>query len=360
VSDLESLITEARRQLTICDSCRYCEGYCPTFPALERGGLSNGDVVFLANLCHDCRACLQACMYAPPHEFAVTVPTSLSAVRDAGYSSLVWPPALSRAVEHPVITKSVALIIGLVLAVSGLVIHGSGVFATYRGPGSFYRVIPSALLTGFFLGLSALALAIIVGGLIRFWGVTRNARTSAISWKAVVRAVWSALVLRNLTGGGEGCYYPDPERPSRARRILHEALVFGLAAAFAATVAAAVEQHILGNLPPYPFLSAPVVLGCAGGVAIIAGGGGLAVLRSRSQTSQPILAQVQSYALIASLELVAVSGLLLLFLRSSAAMATLLLVHLAAVIGLFLTLPIDKFVHAVHRVAALVLDAAER
>ncbi len=298
-------------------------------------------------------------MYAPPHEFAVTVPASLSAVRTSGYGTLVWPSGLSKALEHPVITKSVALTVGLAFAVSGFVLHGSALFAAHTGSGSFYRVIPSTLLTGFFLGLSALVLVVLAGSLVRFWAVTRSARPSAISWVDVVRALWSAALLKNLRGGGDGCFYPDPERPSRARRVLHQMLVYGLAAAFAATVAAAIQQHILDQLPPYPFLSPPVVLGSLGGVAVIVSGCGLAGLRWRSEPRQTRLAEVSSYALIASLELVAITGILLLLFRSSAAMSTLLLVHLAAVIGLYLTLPIGKFVHAAHRVAALVLDAAE-
>ncbi|HEY1295544.1 MAG TPA: hypothetical protein VGJ60_20895, partial [Chloroflexota bacterium] len=57
-------------QLEVCNACRYCEGYCAVFPALERKRrFSPDDVVYLANLCHDCRACFYACMYAPPHEF---------------------------------------------------------------------------------------------------------------------------------------------------------------------------------------------------------------------------------------------------------------------------------------------------
>jgi citrate/tricarballylate utilization protein len=32
------------------------------------------DIHYLANLCHNCGACLHACQYAPPHEFAVNVP----------------------------------------------------------------------------------------------------------------------------------------------------------------------------------------------------------------------------------------------------------------------------------------------
>src|SRR5216683_5026093 len=79
---LAELIEEADRQLTICNACRYCEGYCAVFPALERRTLlSEGDITHLADLCHDCRACFTACMYAPPHEFGVNPPAVLSAVR---------------------------------------------------------------------------------------------------------------------------------------------------------------------------------------------------------------------------------------------------------------------------------------
>ena len=65
-------------QLEVCNACRYCEGYCAVFPALEkRRRFTPGDVVYLANLCHDCRACFYACMYAPPHEFGVNIPKAL-------------------------------------------------------------------------------------------------------------------------------------------------------------------------------------------------------------------------------------------------------------------------------------------
>ena len=61
-------VAEATRQLNICNSCRYCEGLCAVFPALERRNLLDaGDVSQLANLCHDCRACYDDCMYSPPH-----------------------------------------------------------------------------------------------------------------------------------------------------------------------------------------------------------------------------------------------------------------------------------------------------
>ena len=61
------LFQEAERQLVVCNACRYCEGYCAVFPALElRQAFARGDITYLANLCHDCRACYYACMYTPP------------------------------------------------------------------------------------------------------------------------------------------------------------------------------------------------------------------------------------------------------------------------------------------------------
>ena len=70
------LLKDAARQMTICNACRYCEGYCAVFPAMElRRTFTKADILYLANLCFDCRACYYACQYAPPHEFAVNVPS---------------------------------------------------------------------------------------------------------------------------------------------------------------------------------------------------------------------------------------------------------------------------------------------
>ena len=79
---LQALVEEAQRVLSICNACRYCEGYCAVFPALERRlAFDEGDVHYLANLCHNCGACLYACQYAPPHEFQLNFPKVLAQVR---------------------------------------------------------------------------------------------------------------------------------------------------------------------------------------------------------------------------------------------------------------------------------------
>ena len=70
--------SETARQLQICNACRYCEGFCAVFPAMTRRlSFAQADIHFLANLCHNCGACLHACQYAPPHDFAVNIRRSL-------------------------------------------------------------------------------------------------------------------------------------------------------------------------------------------------------------------------------------------------------------------------------------------
>ena len=75
-------VRDARREMEICNACRYCEGFCAVFPAMElRREFSAGDLSYLANLCHNCRGCYYACQYAPPHEWGINVPRSFAQVR---------------------------------------------------------------------------------------------------------------------------------------------------------------------------------------------------------------------------------------------------------------------------------------
>ena len=65
-------------------------------------------------------------------------------------------------------------------------------------------------------------------------------------------------------------------------------------------------------------------------------------------------------AFIALLLLTSATGLALLAWRDTAAMGTLLAVHLGVVLALFLTLPYGKFAHGVFRCAALFKHAIEK
>ena len=85
-------LKEAKRVMQVCNACRYCEGFCAVFPAMnKRLTFSDGDVTYLANLCHGCQGCYYACQYAPPHEFAVNVPKTFAELRGETYRDYAWP-----------------------------------------------------------------------------------------------------------------------------------------------------------------------------------------------------------------------------------------------------------------------------
>jgi citrate/tricarballylate utilization protein len=117
---------------------------------------------------------------------------------------------------------------------------------------------------------------------------------------------------------------------------------------------------MLGRMPPYPVLSLPVLFGIAGGAGMIVGTTGLLYLKARSDRIPASRAMMASdYAFMVLLDLVAISGMLLLLLRATGVMGSLLAVHLGLVLAFFLTAPYGKFVHWVYRYAALVKNATE-
>lgn len=358
---LAALIEEASRELAICNACRYCEGLCPVFPALERRTvILEGDATQLANLCHDCRSCVDACMYSPPHEFGIDLPTVLTAVRLADYDRLVWPyrvPRPLRGRSGMVIGSLVALVIVVVIAllhagVSGLT-QGNGMAA------SPYELVPYPVLLVLMLGSAAYAVAILMLAGRTYWHTTATSSVQ-VSGRAVVLAAWQALTLRHMRGGGAECFYPDVEQPSAARRRLHELLVYGFGLCLVSTVAAAVEQDIIGTQPPYPWMSVPVITGVVGGVAMLIGCGGLVELKWRGRTSSVLPEMtIKDYGLLCALMFLALSGLVVLATRDSHVYGIALVIHLAALLEAFVMLPYSKLVHAVFRFLALVRDNAE-
>jgi citrate/tricarballylate utilization protein len=348
------LYKEADRQLTICNACRYCEGYCAMFRALElRRDFTEGDVVYLAHLCHDCRACYYACMYSPPHEFAINIPSLMSDVRIDSYRRLSWPALLARSFKERRIGIALGVLAaGLVMVLSLLLVTPDAFFSRHLGPGAFYAVIPYLAMVVPGLALFWYAIAVWLGGGTRFWRSTENARPAG--FKAVAKAAREALGLEYLKGGGPGCYYPQAQ-PSSVRRIYHSFVFWGFLSAFTSTTLAAIYQELFHWLPPYTLTSAPVIFGTAGGVAMIIGAAGLIWFKARSD-SAPAGAGAAGldYVFLATLCLVSLSGLLTLALRETWMMGTMLTIHLALIAALFVTAPYGKFVHFVYRYLALV------
>src|SRR5438105_5399687 len=109
----DPIFRKAGHEMVVCNACRYCEAYCPVFQAMEqRVMFSSGDLTYLANLCHNCGECLYACQYAPPHEFGIDVPRTLSKVRVESYEACAWPSFAAVAFRRPWLTGVAAFFIG--------------------------------------------------------------------------------------------------------------------------------------------------------------------------------------------------------------------------------------------------------
>jgi citrate/tricarballylate utilization protein len=353
-------LAEATRQLEICNACRYCEGYCAVFPALERRRtVDDTDSLYLANLCFECRACYYACPYTPPHEFAVNLPRVLAEVRRETYAQHTWPGVRSaRAVRTAVAATALACCVGVPLA--ALAWLGTEPLSTPReGAGAFYAVVPYAAMVLPAVAMWLWAGAVLGIGAFRFWRRTRGRLRDLLDLRALVTATRDALGLEYLKGGGPGCSYPDA-RPSHARRWLHHLVFYGFATDLAATSLAAAYHHLLGLAAPYAYTSGPVVLGTLGGVAMIAGAGGLLALKLRVDPAPTDPGMVAlDIGFLALLLWTNLTGLLLLALRETPAMGALLVIHLGAIAGLFLTLPYGKLAHVAYRYAALVQSSLE-
>jgi citrate/tricarballylate utilization protein len=350
---------DARRAMEICNACRYCEGYCAVFPAMElRREFSATDLGYLANLCHGCQGCFYSCQYAPPHEFGINLPQSFAEVREQTYRQYAWPRPLAGLFHRngTVVSIAAALGIAAVFLLVALLQRPAALFGRHSGPGAFYAVIPlPAMLTVAGLLFTCALLAMFMSTA-NFW---RDLGAGAPRPRSLLHALHDAFTLRNLGGGGDGCNYPD-EGFSHTRRWLHHAMFYGFLLCFVATSIAAIDHNLLGWVAPYALLSAPVGFGTIGGVLMVIGTAGLIRLKIIADPAPAARALLGGeYALLTLLLLVAVTGLLLLALRSTAAMGTVLAVHLGCVLALFLLLPYSKFVHAPFRLAALLRAAME-
>lgn len=355
---LTETLQETRRASEICNACRYCEGYCPVFPAMfKRRAFADGDLGYIAHLCHNCKGCWHACQYAPPHEFGLNLPATLAELRAEDYARYAWPSGAGRLFERngSVVALALAAALSCVLILS--ILFAGDLSVARRGPGAFYDVIPHGVLVwvaGLTFGWAAVAIAVAVA---RYWRACGGGR---VTWPAITAALADAAATRHLGGrGAEGCNDLD-EAYSRARQHLHLALMWGFLLCFAATSAAAVMDWI-GWLAPYSWYSAPVILGTVGGVGLVVGSAGLfAVKMATDRAPEAVGRWGMDIGLLALLFFTGLTGLVLLVWRTSPAMGWLLAIHLGSVLALFLTLPYGKFVHGLYRLAALVRYHAER
>ena len=360
MQQLENLIEEARQSVGICNSCRYCEGFCAVFPALEqRLDFTRGDLHYLANLCHNCSECYYACQYAPPHEFNVNLPAQLAAVRKQTYQTYAWPGVIARGFEKSGLLASLLFLLAMVLLLGVSALFADGVSSAPAG--QFYAIFPHGVLVTVF-GAAALWVLLALGmGFRNFLNDMEPLPGRPLSLAAIRQGLADAFSLRYLHGNVKtGCTYPDDEI-SPWRRRFHHFTFYGFMLCFAATVIGTIFHYLFGWQAPYAFFSLPKLSGTIGGVSLAIGTAGQFWLKRRADPAIVDLRQMgMDYAFITQLFLAAVTGLALMLFRETAALAPLLVVHLAVILSLFVTMPFGKFVHGLYRVGALVKYAKER
>lgn len=346
-------LTEADRLMTVCNSCRYCEGLCAVFPAMElKRSFSDGDLNYLANLCHNCGACYHDCQFTQPHEFAVNVPGTLAQVRVESYAHYAWPRA-----ARPLFTRhGTALAIGMTL-ITALFLLGfvaanePGVLLTaHLDDARFYALLPHEAMVALFGAAFLWMLLAVFMGARAFWRDTGTPQTGLADH---TRASLDAAQLRYLDGGGMGCFNED-DQPTDRRRLWHHFTFYGFLLCLGATSLATVYHYVFGWQAPYTWHSGPALLGIAGGIGLVIGPLGLlSAKRSRMTELGADGFRGMEVGFVLILLLTGASGLALRVLGETALLGPLLALHLGAVLTFFLSMPYGKFVHGLYRYLAL-------
>lgn len=351
---------QVKQALQICNACRYCETFCAVFPAMtKRLEFNEADIHYLANLCHNCGACLHACQYAPPHEFGVNIPQAMAQVRLETYQKFAVPQSFGKLYQKAGITLVSALVVTFIMfLLAGSLLQGNDLFGLYAG--NFYAIFPHNFLALLFGSVFTVAFILLGFGIRKFWNQTSEVVLGGVEQPDILQAAKNVLTLKYLDGGhGKGCNEED-DRYTLIRRRFHHFTMYGFMLCFLATMVATGYHYFLNLHAPYPIFSVPVILGSLGGIGLVIGPLGLLYLNIKRDPKHGDAKQKpMDRGFIFLLLLISLTGLGLLAFRDSALMALLLIAHLATVMTFFLTIPFGKFAHGFYRSAALLKFAVE-
>lgn len=351
---------QVKQALQICNACRYCETFCAVFPAMtKRLEFTQADIHYMANLCHNCGACLHACQYAPPHEFGVNIPQAMAQVRLETYQAFAVPASFGAIYKK----TGIALVSGMTLSffllmLAGVWLNGTDLLGQYQG--DFYAIFPHNFLAVLFGSVFITAILLLGLGVAKFWNKTSEIIPQGVAQPDILQASKNVLTLKYLDGGhGKGCNEED-DRYTQIRRVFHHFTMYGFLLCFLATSVATFYHYFLGLEAPYGYTSLPVILGTLGGIGLVIGPIGLLHLNIKRHPLHGDAEQKpMDRGFIFLLLLISITGLALLAFRDSSAMALLLIIHLATVMTFFLTIPFGKFAHGFYRSAALLKFAVE-
>ncbi len=343
---------DARRQIEICNACRYCEGYCSVFPAIARRRVfADGDITQIANLCHDCRGCYYACQYTEPHEFALNLPRALAEIRRESWKAHAWPRGFARLFDR----GGGAIV--MVLVVAFALVFGLAKSMQPSSGAGFYAYMSHGLMVTIFVPAFLAPIIAMIMSIRQYWLTIGGGPVTSSDIRDALR---SAGRMKNLSGGhGDGCNFEEEDRYSNTRRWYHQAAMYGFLLCFASTASGTVLHYGFGQVAPHGPLSLPKLFGVPGGILLCWGSAGLAWLKLRADRQLGASRFWHGeFAFVMLLFSVSATGLLLYAATGTAIVEGLLAIHLGTVLAFFLLTPYSKMVHGFYRLAALTHDAA--
>ncbi|HLH85896.1 MAG TPA: hypothetical protein VKU79_03410 [Thermoplasmataceae archaeon] len=338
VTEAGDVYGEALRQLTICNACRYCEGFCAVWDAIEyRSVLDIKEMPYLANLCHDCRDCYYVCPFNEPHhEYGLNIPKILGSARYKSYRDSTWPFWANLAFDRPAILTGALVtftLIAMILYV--LLIEREPLI----GHVPLASLIPDSTFRATTLAVYAYSIIMWTLSGIRF---SRNSRSlRGTTSLGILMGLVSAFSHKYFRGGGVGCRYPSEE--SRfVRAALHSSLLYGFLLA-------------LFSISFYPNLNT-TVLAIYTAASVLISAGSLGLLFSDVYDEKKTRS-MEMYALdvpfVTLLLLSGLSGIIFALLSYTVFYGLAFIIHDALILDVFLLAPFSKFIHPVYRVISL-------
>ncbi len=335
----EKLIEDAKKQLTICNACRYCEGYCAVWDAIEFKSVLNTDYIYhLANLCHDCRDCFYACPYnEPEHEFKLNIPKILGDVRSETYISYVKPKFMQFALQRPTLFTMISSAIAIVIVVLyASLLFGFSKFSTL----SMTTIMPASLFERATVLLYFYLMVMWSWEGISYW--SKISEKGHLTFVGLLRGLYDVVLHTNFRGGGTGCKVP--EQNNRYFRLTSHTLVFfGF---LVALIAISFYPNIYGYTG---------ILYLIGSFALSTGTVGLFYIhlvdkrssRSEKQSSM-------DYPFTFLLFIVGITGIIIPISTDKSWFNWNFLIHDALIMVVFLIAPFSKFMHPVFRFVSLI------
>jgi len=349
---------EARRNAEVCNACRYCEGFCAVFPAIQlQREFTDEYIDYLSNLCHNCTACYHACQFTTPHVYDINIPKVLTEVRANSYQKFVWPQFMAGSLQRngTFVALIATLIIVFAFFAGVLFTDSSTLFSRQVGTGAFYQIIPHQTMMAVAGLIFVFDIVALLLGFRLYWKSIGGCSKYFFNLPALLKTLRDAFTLKHLGGGedGEGCN-EESARYTNRRRIFHHLMMYGFLLCFAATSTGTIYDYGFGWIAPYGYFSLPVLFGTIGGVMTLVGTAGLTWVKLKMNDG-PMWKQIfgMDYAFLVLLFWVNFTGLALLALRETTAMGTLLIIHLGFVAAFFAIIPYSKFVHILFRLGSL-------